>query len=188
MRAKINNTNNIILFLLYIISITTFLYWFNSKNKNIKQLDNNFKYTICDSENSSFKVKQIVLDPAYIERGKNTSITIFGELEQDIVIGSHIFIEVKYKMINLLKKRMNLCDELDKSTDIDMKCPVKNGIKNLYYEFNIPDEVPNGEYLINILLKNVDESKIFCSIMNIRFDEKKIDNTNYWSSTINAPE
>lgn len=135
--------------------------------KQIRLNMNKIEYNICENDKNSLKINEIVIQPNSPKKGEIVKINMNGFLEKDILHGSEILINVKYKSINLLKRRFDLCEMLAKDEKLEITCPVEKGEKSLEYEFNLPNEIPSGEYKIDISLKNNDKSLILCSVVNM---------------------
>lgn len=130
----------------------------------------NFQLDLCEVDASSFKLQTFHIIPENPQRGQDITIKIIGLLEDEINSGSEILVNVKYKRINLLRRRLDLCESLKKDDKLNLKCPITAGEKQLEYTFNIPQEVPLGEYVVDLLLRNMNSQTIFCSKINIKFE------------------
>lgn len=137
-----------------------------------KKTTSNFELELCEMDVSLFKLQKFNLIPENPVRGQDITIKLIGLLEDEIRIGSEILVNVKYKRINLLRRRLDLCESLAKDDKLNLKCPISAGEKQLEYTFNIPQEVPLGEYTIDLLLRNTDTNSktIFCSKISIKFE------------------
>lgn len=138
-----------------------------SRQFKLNLLDNEVSYEICNEEKNSFKLNYIKFSP--VMKGGVTTIELDGFLNTDIKDGSNAVVNVKYKKINLIKKKIDICKELD-NNDIEIKCPIEKGEKKMKYDVKIPNEIPSGEYKIDLLLKNDDETDIFCSSIFLSID------------------
>lgn len=128
----------------------------------------NFEYIICDETSNTFKLTEFRMEPDVPTKGVDIKLILNGILNENILDGSEIYLNVRYRTIKLLTKKMNLCRELENAKNIDIKCPITRGDKKLEYKFTIPEEVPSGEYMIDLLLKNVDKTNIFCSNIKLK--------------------
>lgn len=61
-----------------------------------------------------------------------------GTFSKDIEPGATVFLQVKYGLITLIKQEADLCDNLPQ---IDMSCPVKEGVLSIKKEVDIPKQV-----------------------------------------------
>lgn len=135
----------------------------NQINFNINK--NRFDYSLCANTEVTFKLDELTLDPSEPEKGKNMRVNMNGFLAHDINDGE-IHVIAKFKKITLLRKKMDLCHELAKN-NISIQCPILSGDKNFEYEFVIPNEIPSGEYTVDIQLKDK-TSMIFCGAINLK--------------------
>lgn len=140
------------------------------KNSYNTMLLSKFEYHICNEDVNSFKLEKFELEPSEPVKGKNITIKVVGDLMDDIIDGSKIMINVKLNSIRLLRKTIDLCSELEKNPKIGLNCPITTGKKEYISKFEIPNEVPNGKYIIDILMTNADNSKVFCSVVSVIFN------------------
>lgn len=163
---NIKNKMLILWLLVLYLELVNCLY--EQKHFNIKDI--NFRMEVCEEPRSSFKLYNFETVPENPRRGEDVTIRMNGVLDEDVKIGSEIVVNVKYKMINLLRKQLDLCDSLEKEEKLNLKCPLEKGEKQFEYTFEIPRGVPLGEYVVDLLLRNEDESMIFCSKLSINFE------------------
>jgi len=70
--------------------------------------------------------------------GEKLTISANGTFAKDIEPGATVFLQVKYGLITLIKQEADLCDNLPQ---IDMACPLKEGVLTLKKEVDIPKQV-----------------------------------------------
>lgn len=122
--------------------------------------DNSFSYELCDT--SSFEINNVELIPSAPVKGENLTVTVNGFLKRDINDGIKLKTLFKFRNIPLLKQTFDVCKELDDTPDAPMKCPIENGEKSWTYSFNIPRNMPSGNYQINANITDTNDL-LFCS-------------------------
>jgi hypothetical protein len=126
---------------------------------------NKFDYELCDGVKSYFDIKSVELIPSAPVKGEDLTVTVKGELEKDIVEGVKLKSFFKFMNIGLLRKTFDICKELDDTDDAPMKCPIEKGYKEWTYTFNIPNNMPSGNYQINANITDVDNTLLLCSLI-----------------------
>ena len=138
------------------------------KNLNYaKYNNNNFKFEICDEDTNLLSIKKLEFIPNPPEKGKLLTINVESNLNKTISYASQVFLSVKYMRMRLISKSYDLCSELDKLKNVNIKCPIKAGYKILSYSLEIPQEIPNGNYFIEVLSIDQDQQQVFCSRINL---------------------
>jgi len=130
---------------------------------------NKFDYEICQKDSSLLKINNILLTPNPPVKGQELTLQIDGFLHKSILNGSELKVVVKYKMITVYKKLLNFCDELKKINNSNLTCPILNGEKSVNYSFTLPNEIPNGNYIIDLVLYNQDKNLTLCSKIMMEF-------------------
>jgi hypothetical protein len=132
---------------------------------------NNFNYEICNEESSQFRLKSLELFPNPPQKNNNLKIVVKGNLIEDITNESKLKTIVKYQRITLIKRTFDLCEELNKDkNNFPVKCPITKGDKEVEYNVNIPDNIPNGRYHVDAILEQNDKV-IFCIKIDMGFFE-----------------
>lgn len=71
--------------------------------------------------------------------GHELLIKAEGIVKQTIDKGAYVNIIVKYGLIQLLSTTADLCDEI---TNVDLSCPIEDGVLNIIKSVDIPREIP----------------------------------------------
>lgn len=144
----------------------------NSKN-NIMILGKKdyLKYEICDNELNTFKLKSLIIDPNPPVRNKMMTIKISGDLEKDIEKGAEIHLMIKINKYITIRKKLDFCEELEKmAPELGLNCPILKGGKEIEHGIEIPKEIPNSRYMVNMKLINQNDI-VFCMKMELEFNE-----------------
>lgn len=76
--------------------------------------------------------------------GQNLTITANGKLSETVEEGK-VYVKVKWGMIPLLTKEVDLCDNVNM---VDKECPLSEGTLEILKDVAIPKEVPPGKYVV----------------------------------------
>ncbi|KAI8837739.1 ML domain-containing protein [Chytriomyces cf. hyalinus JEL632] len=99
--------------------------------------------TDCSLTQDFLNITSLSVFPDPPQRGQDATITIVGNLKEDIQDGSKLKLLVKMGPISLTRQEVDICQELNQSGDA---CPIKQGDVVFSKSFRIPAEVPNGKY------------------------------------------
>lgn len=143
------------------------LFWILSLVGGVYGLQNTFSYELCDTY-QAFKIKNVELFPSAPVKGRSLTINMDGFLEKDVSDGSELKIIFKFLRIDLLRKKFDLCKELDNTEDAPMKCPILSGEKSWSYTFDVPNNMPSGNYEIHANITSSSNELLFCSKINFR--------------------
>ncbi|KIW55773.1 hypothetical protein PV05_04500 [Exophiala xenobiotica] len=119
-----------------------------------------------DPKDYILEVDYVDLSPNPPLPGQKLTITANGTFHKDIEPGATVFLQVKYGLITLIKQEADLCDNLPQ---IDMSCPIKEGVMTLKKEVDIPKQVPPGKYTVLADVNTVDKEKISCMESTVFF-------------------
>lgn len=85
------------------------------------------------------KKRKKFTDNDCLNRGKNLTIEAIGTFSEDVSEGAYVDLQVKYGLIRLINKRVDLCEQVG---NVDMKCPLKEGKTVIKKDVEVPGVVP----------------------------------------------
>ena len=107
---------------------------------------------------------------ANVDSGDNLTIVANGTLKRDVKYGSKVFLQVSIRVggtkIPLAKEERDLCDLLE---EVDEECPVRKGNVEFTRNFTLPDDVPNGTYLVRADAYDDEKYTITCMEATVDF-------------------
>lgn len=62
-----------------------------------------------------------------------------GIVKETIGKGAYVNLQVKYGYIRLVNIKADLCDQI---TNVDMECPIEEGILTITKSIDLPKEIP----------------------------------------------
>lgn len=71
-------------------------------------------------------------------KGKTLHIDFKGTLSETVTDGAYVVVQVKYGLIQLIKKTFDLCEEIEK---IDEKCPLEKGPIQISRDVDLPKAI-----------------------------------------------
>ncbi|KAJ9620300.1 uncharacterized protein PV06_00634 [Exophiala oligosperma] len=122
-----------------------------------------------DPKGYILEIDYVHLSPNPPVPGEKLTITANGTFHKDIEPGATVFLQVKYGLITLIKQEADLCDNLPQ---IDMSCPIEEGVLTLKKEVDIPKQVPPGKYTVLADVNTVDKEKITCMESTVFFSRQ----------------
>lgn len=143
---------------LFVLLGSVYSYGFNE----LVFIQSSFSYELCDTY-QAFNIENVELIPSAPVKGQNLTVTVKGNLERDIDYGVKLKSLFKFRNIPLWRQTFDVCKELDDAEDAPMKCPIDKGYKYWTYTFNIPNNLPSGNYQINANITDTTSELLFCS-------------------------
>ncbi|CAG8470906.1 10368_t:CDS:2 [Diversispora eburnea] len=113
----------------------------------------------CGKEDYILDIKYIHITPDPPLKGKEVDIDAAGYLKETVDKGSYIDIVVKYGLVKLLHKRLDLCEEIQK---VGKQCPLEQGDQVLQHTVELPKEIPPGKYIVDANVYTPDDRPIAC--------------------------
>lgn len=83
-------------------------------------------------------IETIELHPDPPRRGEKLTVYFKGYLSKTVAKGTTVDIVVKFNVIQLIKKRFDFCDEIQK---VDEECPIEPGVLEFTKEIDLPKEI-----------------------------------------------
>ncbi|CAO3686613.1 unnamed protein product [Umbelopsis ramanniana] len=115
--------------------------------------------TNCGDEQDILSIDYINLTPDPPVKGQPLDIEFKGWLKEQVENGSYIDLTVKFGVVKLLSKRLDLCDQ---AKEIDTQCPIPAGEFTFTKSVDLPNEIPGGKYTVNAKIMTPDERQITC--------------------------
>jgi hypothetical protein len=126
-------------------------------------------YELCPGVEGTFQLQSVTTVPDVPQRGQRLRVEVKGHLKSAIEAGSEVSVRVKYRRIPLLTKRLNLCDELAKDGSLPDHCPIAAGDKTWVYEADIPNEIPAGQYSVDLRIRDQKQQDVTCLKVTVDF-------------------
>lgn len=81
------------------------------------------------------RIDYIRLNPDPPVKGKTLHIDFKGTLSEPVTEGAYVVVQVKFGLVQLIKKTFDLCEEIEK---IDKKCPLDKGPIEISRDVDLP--------------------------------------------------
>ncbi|KAG0133371.1 putative phosphatidylglycerol/phosphatidylinositol transfer protein [Tuber indicum] len=98
-----------------------------------------------DHSGDIFTIEKVDLTPNPPIRGKPLTIQVVGVLKYKVSHGAHVDVTVKYGLVTLMKKSLNICDHVD---ELGLECPIDQGKVTLTKVIDVPKSIPPGKYTL----------------------------------------
>ena len=123
---------------------------------------------LCDAEIKHLvQFDSISITPNPPTAGQNLTFTASGIVDQDIVDGAYVEVDVRYGFIKLIHQTYDLCE--DAAPKVDITCPLKKGKQVITKDVEIPQEVPPGKYIVLARAYTKNDELITCLTATIVF-------------------
>ncbi|CAG8786050.1 36874_t:CDS:2, partial [Racocetra persica] len=113
----------------------------------------------CGNADDILQLEYLKITPDPPEKGHELHISAVGYLSERVMEGSYINLIVKFGMIKLLQKRLDLCEQVEK---VDKTCPLEEGKQTLEHTVELPKEIPPGKYFVDVQVYTPDNRRIAC--------------------------
>jgi len=147
--------------ILVLFSALTFGSYINYQETTPQNDPHAFQGTIedCGSEDDILQIEYINISPDPPLKGKELAIDAAGYLKETVGEGSYIVLTVKYGIIKILGKTMDLCEQTQK---VDKSCPLEEGKQTLVTTVELPKEIPPGTFFVDAFVYTPDNRRIAC--------------------------
>ncbi|ORX48849.1 hypothetical protein DM01DRAFT_1409743 [Hesseltinella vesiculosa] len=115
--------------------------------------------TNCGNNGDILKIEYIKLNPDPPLRGEKLYINFKGTLKKTVDEGAYALITVKYGVVQLLKKKFDLCKEIK---SLDENCPLEEGELTFQKDVDLPKEIPGGKYTVEAEVFTVNDERVTC--------------------------
>ncbi|KAI8080019.1 ML domain-containing protein [Halteromyces radiatus] len=113
----------------------------------------------CGDEDDLLTIEHINLTPDPPVKGQNLHIDFKGYLKETVEDGAYLYLTVKWGVVQLVKKELDLCEESGK---IDEDCPIEKGPVSIVKDVELPKTIPGGKYTVEAEVYTVDGERVTC--------------------------
>ena len=89
-----------------------------------------------------------------------------GTVKKTIEEGAYIKVTVKYGLIRLLSRTLDLCEQMG---EVDLECPVQPGERVIAKTVELPKEIPPGTYNVVAHVFAANDDEITCLTATVKF-------------------
>ncbi|KAI9791177.1 MAG: Phosphatidylglycerol/phosphatidylinositol transfer protein [Candelina submexicana] len=159
------------LFLSSLAAASSLTFFGNTHDQEILEGDNKVPgdnpLTYCsDPKDYLLAIDHVNLAPNPPEAGKNLTVEASGTLAQEIEEGAYVLLIVKYGFITLLDQKADLCAQIK---NVNLECPLREGLTSLTKEIPLPSEIPPGKYSVHADAYTKDDKRITCLDASVHF-------------------
>jgi len=117
------------------------------------------KYCEAARDDDIIVIEKVDLVPNPPEAGQDLVIEAKGTVKEPIQKGAYVELQVKYGYIRLVNMRADLCDQI---SNVDLECPIDEGVISITKSVELPNEIPPGKYTVHADVYTEDERRITC--------------------------
>ncbi|KAH6635565.1 ML domain-containing protein [Chaetomium sp. MPI-SDFR-AT-0129] len=133
--------------------------------------DNPLSFCDADREDDFIVIEEVNLSPNPPEAGATLDIIATGTVNERILEGAYVLIEVKYGYIRLVSTKADLCKEIK---NVDLECPIEKGKLSITKSVDLPSQIPPGKYTVRADVYSADDDHITCLTASVVFGGKKL--------------
>lgn len=124
---------------------------------------------LCDGEHGDdiVKIESVDLIPNPPAPGKELVIKASGIIFETIEQGAYVLLTVKYGLIQLVKTKADLCEQIG---NVDLECPLDKGKMVITKSVDLPKEIPPGTYHVAADVYTANDKKITCLTASVKFN------------------
>ena len=102
----------------------------------------------------------LLINPLPPKRGQNLTIEATGTLSESIEEGAYITLAVRYGVVRLINKRLDLCEQSE--AQVNVSCPIEAGKHTVERTVALPSQIPKGKYTVDGRAYTADGRSIAC--------------------------
>ncbi|KAI0447541.1 phosphatidylinositol transfer protein [Xylaria telfairii] len=149
--------------------------WFGTGDVSVNDAqkvpgDSPLQFCDKDHQEDTVLIEKVDLSPNPPEPGSELVITAKGIISKRIDNGSYVKLVVKYGLIRLISTTADLCEQVE---NVDLKCPIEEGVLSITKSVDIPKEVPPGTYNVFADVYNPDDTPMTCLQATVTFGMKR---------------
>ena len=114
----------------------------------------------CGSATDLLNITHFQIDPFPVHPGKNVSVSVAGNLSEQLQNGTIINIMAAMGPIRILNATKDLCYELAKNNI--SSCPIKQGSFNFTGDWLVPKTLPEIELRLTVRAKTPEGKQVAC--------------------------
>ncbi|QIW99978.1 hypothetical protein AMS68_005496 [Peltaster fructicola] len=119
-----------------------------------------------ETEKYILEVESVDIDPNPPKAGKTLTIKAKGKFTEDVEEGAKVHLTVKYGLITIIRQTADLCDAVK---NVELECPLEEGVMELSKDVDLPSQIPNGKYTVLADVVTKDDDKITCLKATVEF-------------------
>ena len=123
----------------------------------------------CGTAEDLLDIQQLTYAPLVPVRGEALTVTAQGNLKEQLTSGTKVNLVVKWGFVRVPVPPVDVCGELSKLPDAPATCPLQPGPVSLTQSFVLPAQIPDGDYDVNIRIKNQDGRQVACVQVKLDF-------------------
>ncbi|KAG2194013.1 hypothetical protein INT46_001174 [Mucor plumbeus] len=157
------------------VSASKYSYWpdytFQTSSSLYSHHDvSNVHIVDCSDDGYALDIKEIKISPDIVTAGSELTIEAFGTVKENVETGSEANVVVKLGVVQLLRKKFDICVELEKNKDdVELQCPIEKGDLSVTQKVTLPKEIPRGKFLVSVHAFTAEDSPLACLLISVDF-------------------
>jgi len=115
----------------------------------------------CGDLSYAVEITSIAVSPDPPVPGKNMTVDVVGTTRTPIEEGAYADVTVKLGLIQLLKRRFDVCEEATKA-NVSVQCPVEPGDYHVTQTVALPREIPKAKFAVQVRGVTQEDDDMVC--------------------------
>ncbi|KZT56845.1 hypothetical protein CALCODRAFT_496830 [Calocera cornea HHB12733] len=129
-------------------------------------------WTDCGDLSYAVEIQSIEVSPDPPVPGQNLTVAVTGTTRMPIEDGAYADVTVKLGLIQLLKRRFDVCEEAA-NANVTIQCPVEPGDYQLSHTVALPREIPKAKFGVQVRGVTQDDEDMVCLDIVMNFLSKR---------------
>jgi len=125
-------------------------------------------WTDCGLDTDPIRIESIQVSPDPPQPGQDLTVTVKGNVVEEIADGAYADVSVKLGLVKILQKRFDVCEEA-RSANASVQCPVEKGTYTVEQTVALPKEIPKAKFTIAVNGYTVDDDDMLCLQLKVDF-------------------
>ncbi|KAI8335997.1 ML domain-containing protein [Choanephora cucurbitarum] len=140
----------------------------------IPSLASNVRVNVCSEPHYALKIKSIQISPNLVQPGGEVVIRASGTVHEPITPGSEADVKVKMGVVQLLHKRFDICNELEKNKeDVEIQCDIQKGDLTVTQKVTLPKEIPKRKFVVIVHATTASGHPLACLQIIVDFSRRR---------------
>ncbi|KAH8835697.1 ML domain-containing protein [Flagelloscypha sp. PMI_526] len=139
-------------------------------NGAVKAVSDAWSWENCGLPTDIIEVQSLEVSPDPPVPGQTLTVTATGVAKEVVEDGAQADVTVKLGLIKLIQKTFDICDEAAKA-NATIQCPIEAREHVVVQSVDLPKEIPQAKFLVNVQAYTVDDEDLLC--LNLAIDFRK---------------
>ncbi|KDQ63665.1 hypothetical protein JAAARDRAFT_148241 [Jaapia argillacea MUCL 33604] len=125
----------------------------------------------CGLPTDPVQIESISVTPDPPKPGEDLTVNVKAIVVEDVAEGAYADVVVKLGLVQLLKKRFDVCEEA-RNANASVQCPVSAGPYDITQTVALPREIPQAKFTVAVRGYTAEEDDMLCLNLKVDFMKK----------------